>query len=1018
MIQVAAYGQSSDSPVFLDVQKAPGISANYSFADVRDPSKRNSSYSHTFKLPFTQTNNQFFENLFEVNLDASTFNPQLKTKAQILVNGITQLTGVLQIKNILTKAKLYEVVVFGEGGDLFLMAKEGKLKDAFTDTDDETLLTTWNHKITYTNIVASWTGSLTNTAGDTISDILYPIVDYARTNLPFGGSGESLTLPYLPQFLINNSPLYKDVMLRPWQQRPAIKIKTIFQQILKKAGFSYTSTFIDSTYFGKLFALLATENEEFPVDPIGGCKIGMTNNMVLSGTAPEPIITFNKETPSPSIFYDIDGAWSTTQHHFTCTVPGNYKFAYKLRLKTIASGATTDIPGVYVWLYHNGMEIEQHTKWGAGASASTNNESDVTDEWSGLDLEVGDTVYMKVKLNSENDLGATVTTHIMPYVSTTNIGSYFELLGSNTKPENVTVYIPDCLPDIDQDKFLKDIIQRFNLCVIPSPEQEKHLIIEPFIDYIEAGSQKDWEDKLDTSKEVSVKFTNELMNQSIEFADAEDDDSINAYHQKAFGHVYGYFEKTTEGKDFAKEGALTNEPVFSPFIPRQLDSDWELASEYDKFLIHRNYEIDDGQYKPTTTKPKMFFYSGSTTNIGAVISWYDGVNQTVQQNFSYPYCSSFDEAPTTSATKDLRWGGGWAYERESPLVGTGWGFNDLFETYWAKYINEIYSDDARLMTCYVNLTPTDIIDFNFNDHIFINNCFWRINKITNYEVGETTSTQVEFIKILETANNRDCLIEPSAINADGTVDFVNTSDGSAASVTQVCCEEFGYYWNPSIPDCYWKNFKAPPPDINPQMLIVATPLATGSLKAGTGTYKSETQDALVLSTRNLSNNTNSGYMVLTYTGQTDDATLTEIFVRGGTERYKIPLNTLCTLRATCASVQSGQDANNGSIGSSSYTMWMGAVKNVDGTASVIGQREAETEIQDSDASRRNLEFGVTSDTVFTYLTIKVQGNASMRILWAVDVKIEYNQFAIYNTTAIWMDDNNMQFQDGDQMLWN
>ena len=98
---------------------------------------------------------------------------------------------------------------------------------------------------------------------------------------------------------------------------------------------------------------------------------------------------------------------------------------------------------------------------------------------------------------------------------------------------------------------------------------------------------------------------------------------------------------------------------------------------------------------------------------------------------------------------------------------------------------------------------------------------------------------------------------------------------------------------------------------------------------------------------------------------------------------------------------------------------MGAVKNVDGTASVVGtQREAETAIEDSDASRRNLEFGVTSDKAFTYLTIKVQGNASMRILWAVDVKIEYNQFAVYNTTAIWMDDNNMQFQDGDQMLWN
>ena len=99
-------------------------------------------------------------------------------------------------------------------------------------------------------------------------------------------------------------------------------------------------------------------------------------------------------------------------------------------------------------------------------------------------------------------------------------------------------------------------------------------------------------------------------------------------------------------------------------------------------------------------------------------------------------------------------------------------------------------------------------------------------------------------------------------------------------------------------------------------------------------------------------------------------------------------------------------------------MWMGAVKNVDGTASVIGQREAETEIQDGDASRRNLAFGVASDKGFKYLTLSVQGNADMRILWAIDVKIEYNQFVVYNNDAIWMDDNNIVFQDGDQMLWN
>ena len=104
MIQVVVYNQNDETPTFLDVQEAPGISVNYQFADIRHPDKRDSSYSHTFKVPFTQTNNQFFENCFEVNLTTSTFNPQKRTNATIYVDSIPQLQGVLQVKNIYQKA--------------------------------------------------------------------------------------------------------------------------------------------------------------------------------------------------------------------------------------------------------------------------------------------------------------------------------------------------------------------------------------------------------------------------------------------------------------------------------------------------------------------------------------------------------------------------------------------------------------------------------------------------------------------------------------------------------------------------------------------------------------------------------------------------------------------------------------------------------------------------------------------------------------------------------------------------
>ena len=626
---------------------------------------------------------------------------------------------------------------------------------------------------------------------------------------------------------------------------------------------------------------------------------------------------------------------------------------------------------------------------------------------------------MKVKNNSENDLQATVTTHIMPYVSATDTGSYIELLGSNTGFENRNVFVPDNMPDISQADFLKDIIQRFNLVILPNPETDKNLIIEPFNDYIDAGGSKDWENKLDKSKEIQVQFTNELMNQTIEFKDLEDKDQMNFNFTNTYNKIYGQFDKDNKDKEFAKQEALTNEPVFSAFIPNILQFNGTLPTGLDSFLIHRNYSNEGGEIKKTTTEPKLFHYSGTAKTISAFYSWYDAVNQTVQNINTYPFCSNFDSSPVTSSTKDLRWGNGWYYAFNSPALNGVYTNNNLYNVYWARYITELYSEEARMMTCYVNLNAEDISDFNFNDQIFINNCFWRVNKISDYQIGEHVTTKVELIKIV-VKTSYECLQEPDNFVSDGTIEFVSTVNGSAVTESQECCEQWGFVWNPTDSTCRWKNYQVQHHIIPNQISSFTKSVNNNNLLIGSNEYRNSPQDSLLLSTRNIVDNFNSGMTILTYSGQTDDATLTEIFIQGlPSQRFIIPLNYFCTLRATMASVQTGLDNNTGSIGASSYTEWMGAVKNVGGTASVVGtQREAETPIKDSGIGKRDLTFGILNSEGDSKLTIKVQGEVNTRIQYAIDIKIEYTAFVVYNTDAIWMDDNNIVFQDGDQMLWN
>ena len=57
----ATSSSTSDSTYELDLQEEPNISLNYQFADIREPEKRKASYSQTFKLPFTDRNNDFFQ---------------------------------------------------------------------------------------------------------------------------------------------------------------------------------------------------------------------------------------------------------------------------------------------------------------------------------------------------------------------------------------------------------------------------------------------------------------------------------------------------------------------------------------------------------------------------------------------------------------------------------------------------------------------------------------------------------------------------------------------------------------------------------------------------------------------------------------------------------------------------------------------------------------------------------------------------------------------------------------------
>jgi len=69
---------------------------------------------------------------------------------------------------------------------------------------------------------------------------------------------------------------------------------------------------------------------------------------------------------------------------------------------------------------------------------------------------------------------------------------------------------------------------------------------------------------------------------------------------------------------------------------------------------------------------------------------------------------------------------------------------NLFNTFWLPYYSQLYNPNTRIMTLKVNLSASDINNFDFNDQIMIKNKVFRVNKI---DYKPTDLSTVEFILI-------------------------------------------------------------------------------------------------------------------------------------------------------------------------------------------------------------------------------------------------------------------------------
>ena len=827
----ATSAATSTTAYNLDLQEAPNISLNFQFSEVKNPETRKGSYSQTFKLPFTDNNNKFFQDWYNVNLDTLVFNTRTTFDAVLYVGTVPQFEGALQLKSVYQKAQVYEVVLMSNTASLFSTIGEQRLKDVFKN-DNGSYSSDFNHTYTYTNatnntLYNSWGNSLTNSSGDSLYDsdagvskIVYPL-SVTREGFYFSNLAAYLNMTTSDIASLGFEAASQLSVLFT-QFRPAIQLKTLFNLILAKAGYSYTSNFIDGTgihtdkYFSKLFMTTGTalESSAIPTtnsnkNPSGLMNVA-TDDRFGEFTAttddcqssPETVIPCDITTPSGGLGIptDPEGMWNSTNYYFTKEGTEMYSIDVRHAFKW-SNVAACNQAGVLI-----AYRVRQ---WDTDATSPTYNSltEQVYSTVGGSTLVNSDTasgIYIVEKTldisNMPTGASACVTIEVLNWKradsgsngvitlgDSATAWAFTASLAINWVAYSTNIYgsivdVPACIdPEITQRAFLKDIIQRFNLVVLTNPDDDTNLIIEPYDDFIASGELKYWTDKVDTDKEIVVKDTTEIQKKTINLTDKEDNDLWNKAIKERLPevNVFGHLKIENFNNDFAT-GEFKNDALFSPYINDRVYASPNSTSGtfLPNMTVQYEFTFEESDGTATNpikkTNPKLFYYCGTATTV------LDSNGDTATYNLhsplptsetlnaytftTYPVCTPFDITPSsnvyslTAANKSLYWNSTTPICSDLNIFNnTGnsgnWFNNTLYGKYWKPYLDNIYSSEARIMECYLNLNEVDIFNFSFADEIFIKDTYWRILNISNYQVGSKASTKVTLIKLLDTKEN-------------------------------------------------------------------------------------------------------------------------------------------------------------------------------------------------------------------------------------------------------------------------
>lgn len=340
--------------------------------------------------------------------------------------------------------------------------------------------------------------------------------------------------------------------------------------------------------------------------------------------------------------------------------------------------------------------------------------------------------------------------------------------------EGSIIYGREFLPrEMTCKDFLKSIINMFNLHIEPDKEIERLYYIEPRDDYYFQGTAStdfsDWTSKVDTSS-IEAEPMGALLAKYYTFSNKPEKDYWNARFFGERGREYMSYTKEIDNDFLTNESKVETSFGSTVMINNPENTDVVMPAILDKDI--------NGSFKPSTnTLPRVLFwggirpYSGGrgaglvnlastilTTGPTSLYGWEmlssneittgNGLSTaTVSAPFLvYPYAGTVDSP--TDPLADINW----FNMQEGDFVYwdfARWSDHNLYNKYWKSFIEESTDPSSMVVTANFYLTPMDIYNLDFRRIYVVDNIWYRLQKVVDYNPVKDGLTKVELLKFKE-----------------------------------------------------------------------------------------------------------------------------------------------------------------------------------------------------------------------------------------------------------------------------